>query len=201
MLNEILIVTISLFTIVDPIAAVPVFISFFGGLPKGKQRKAAIEIVVAAFIILLIFALAGLALLTYLNISIYSFMIAGGILLLYLSFEFLLGELPKSRSIEVEPSSAIVPLGTPLLAGPGAITSVIYFSHVYGFFITLMGIMLVSIISIPIFLESTKIKAVLGKNGLKVVNRIMGLITAAIAISFIEKALIGYGILKAVSVI
>ncbi|MEM5871863.1 MAG: MarC family protein [Candidatus Aenigmatarchaeota archaeon] len=196
MLNEILIVSISLFAIVDPIASIPVFISFFGSSPKSKQRKAAVEIVFSAFFLLLIFAIWGMALLKYLNISIYAFMIAGGILLLYLSFEFLLGEVPKTRTVETEPSSAVVPIGTPLLAGPGAITSVIYFSHTYGILVTFLGILIVCLLSIPILLASTRIKAILGKNGLKIINRIMGLITAAIAISFIEKAFISYGWIK-----
>jgi len=201
MVNEILIVAISLFAIVDPIAAVPVFISFFGGSQKKKQQRAAVEIALSAFALLLIFAIGGMALLNYLNISIAAFMIAGGILLLYLSFEFLMGELPKSRSVEVDASSAIVPIGTPLLAGPGAITSAIYFSHTYGFGITIGGIVIVAALSAVILMASTKIKALLGKNGLRIVTRIMGLLTAAIAISLIEKALIAYGLINAVPLI
>jgi multiple antibiotic resistance protein len=201
MVNEILIVAISLFAIVDPIAAVPVFISFFGGSQKKKQQRAAVQIAFSAFALLLIFAIGGMALLNYLNISIAAFMIAGGILLLYLSFEFLMGELPKSRSVEVDASSAIVPIGTPLLAGPGAITSAIYFSHAYGFGITIAGIVIVTVLSAAILMASTRIKALLGKNGLKIITRIMGLLTAAIAISLIEKALIAYGLINAVPLI
>ncbi len=199
MVHEILIVTISLFAIVDPIAAIPVFVSFFGGFDAKRRKKAATEAVVAAFVLLVVFAAGGMALLSYLNISISAFMIAGGLLLLFLSFEFLLGELPKSRRVESDPSDAIVPIGTPLLTGPGAITSAIFFTHLYGFLVTFIAIVIVMVVSFVALYASNKIAVIVGKNGLRVITRIMGLITAAIAISLIEKALVAYGVISAVA--
>lgn len=199
MLQEILVVVISLFAIVDPIAAVPVFISTFGGADKKKRTKAAASAVFAAFALLIVFALIGMPLLTYLNISISAFMIAGGLLLLFLAFEFLLGELPKTRRVVSEPGDAVVPIGTPLLAGPGAITSVIFFTHLYGFAITLAATVVVMCICLAAFFDEQQLERVVGKNGLKIITRIMGLITAAIAISFMEKAFIAYGIIQAVA--
>jgi multiple antibiotic resistance protein len=200
-MQEILIVTISLFAIVDPIASIPVFMSFFGGSEKKKRRKAATEAVLAASALLVIFAAFGLPLLTYLNISIPAFMIAGGLMLLFLAFEFLMGTLPRSRHVESDAGDAIVPIGTPLLTGPGAITSAIFFTHIYGFAVTFVGIVIVMFISLLALLGSTKLTGVIGKNGLRVITRIMGLITAAIAISLIEKAMIAYGLIHAVPVI
>lgn len=199
MITELMIVTISLFAIVDPLTSIPVFISIFGDSRGKNHGRAAFNAIFAAFILLLIFSLFGIPLLTYLNISISAFMIAGGLLLLYLAFEFLLGELPRSRRIEKDPSDAVVPIGTPLLAGPGAITSVMYFTHMYGFYVTFLAIVIVMIISFICLALSTRINRVLGKNGLKVFTRIMGLITAAIAISLIEKALIAYGLIPALA--
>jgi multiple antibiotic resistance protein len=201
MLEEVLVVTISLFAIVDPIACVPVFMSFFGGSEKKKKRKAATEAVLAAAALLILFSLFGLSLLTYLNISIPAFMIAGGLMLLLLGFEFLMGSLPKSRHVEVDASEAVVPIGTPLLTGPGAITSAIFFTHIYGFEVTFIATIIVMAVSLAILLGSSKLTDLLGKNGLKVITRIMGLITAAIAISLIEKALIAYGVIHAVPII
>ncbi len=197
-LEEVTIVTISLFAIVDPIASVPVFVSFFGGSERKKRRKAAMQAVIAAFALLVVFAAFGLALLTYLDISISAFMIAGGLLLLFLAFEFLMGSLPRTRHVEADTSDAVVPIGTPLLTGPGAITSAIYFTHIYGFAEVLIATIIVMAISLAALLWSTKLTGVLGKNGLKVITRIMGLITAAIAISLIEKAMIAYGLIHAV---
>jgi len=199
MVHEILIVAISLFAIVDPIAAVPVFMSFFGGFDAKRKKKAATQAVLAAFILLVIFAVAGMALLSYLNISISAFMIAGGLLLLFLAFEFLMGDLPRTRRVESDPSDAIVPIGTPLLTGPGAITSAIFFTHLYGFAVTFIAIVIVMAVSFLILLSSTRITGIVGKNGLKVITRIMGLITAAIAISLIEKALVAYGVISVVA--
>jgi len=200
-LEEITIVTISLFAIVDPIASVPVFLSFFGGSERKKRRKAAMQAVLAAFALLVIFAAFGMALLTYLNISISAFMIAGGILLMFLAFEFLMGTLPRTRHVEVDTSEAVVPIGTPLLTGPGAITSAIYFTHIYGFAVTFVAVVIVMLISLAALIWSTKISGVFGKNGLKIITRIMGLLTAAIAISLIEKAMIAYGFIQAVPVL
>ena len=198
MFHELLIVTVSLFAIIDPIVSIPIFISFFGDSKKGKQKRAALDAVVAAFIILLIFLTFGLSLMEYLNISISAFMIAGGLLLFYLAFDLMWGELPKSRRVEKDPSEAVVPIGTPLLAGPGAITSIIYFTHVYGIYTTFIGMAIVLIISFFCLRYSLKIRGMLGKNGLKILTRILGLLTAVIAMSLIEKALIAYGWIAAI---
>lgn len=198
MIQDFLIVAISMFAIVDPLASLPAFISFFGRSDAKKRRRAALDTIIAAFLILFAFSLFGISLLMYLNISISAFMIAGGLLLLLLAFDFLRGEPPRSRSAEMDPSDAVVPIGTPLLAGPGAITSGIYFTHIYGFAITISAIIIVMLISFLCLAASTRISRILGKNGLKILNRIMGLITAAIAISLIEKALISYGLISVV---
>lgn len=193
---ELVIVVVSLFAIVDPLAAIPPFAAFFGKSSVSVQHKAAREASFAAFILLLVFSAFGQALLTALGISIPAFLIAGGILLLILSFDFLRGELPGSRRAEKDVSNAAVPIGTPFLAGPGAITTSIYFNNLYGPVITIAGIVIVMTLSfICLFYTNFFIKR-LGKNGLKILTRIMGLLTAAIAISFVERALTIYGLIK-----
>ena len=199
MISEFLVVVVSLFAIVDPLASISIFVSMFSNSSRKKQNKAAMEAVVAALCLLFVFAVVGLPLLTYLNISVPAFMIAGGLLLLFLAFEFVAGVIPKSRSIEKDTSDAVVPLGTPLLAGPGAITSVIFFTHIYGLSITLPAIIIVMVLSFFCYWGSMRINRIVGKNGLKILSRIMGLITAAIAVSLIEKALIAYGLISAVT--
>ena len=198
-LAEFLIVLASLFAIIDPLAAVPFFMTLFGkGGDKTKIKKASVEAAAAVFILLAVFSLFGAAIFTALGISNTAFLIAGGILLLILSFDFLQGNLPRSRSVEKDTSDVVVPIATPLLAGPGAITSSIYFMQTYGPFVTLSSIFLVSIVCFLFLFFSYGISKALGKNGLKVFSRIMGIITAAIAISLIEKALVIYGVIKVV---
>ncbi|MBI2075861.1 MAG: MarC family protein [Candidatus Aenigmarchaeota archaeon] len=193
---ELVIVVVSLFAIVDPLAAIPPFAAFFGKSSASLQHKAAKEASLAAFFLLVIFSALGHPLLTTLGISIPAFLIAGGILLLILSFDFLRGELPLQHHTEKDTADAAVPIGTPFLAGPGAITASIYFNHVYGPVITIAGIVVVMTLSfLCLFYSSCFIKH-LGKNGLKILTRIMGLLTAAIAISFVERALTIYGIIR-----
>lgn len=197
-LAEFIVVLVSLFAIIDPLAAVPVFMTIFGKSDKKKIRRASLNAALAVFLLLAVFALFGTTILTALGISNTAFLIAGGILLLILSFDFLSGNLPRSRSVEKDPSDVIVPIATPLLAGPGAITSSIYFMQTYGAAVTIPAILIVSVICFLFLFCSFGISKILGKNGLKVFSRIMGIITAAIAISLIEKALVIYGVIKVV---
>ncbi len=195
---ETLMVLVSLFAIIDPIGSVPAFMALFGKSDKKKIKKASAEAAIAVFVLLAFFSLFGTLILTSLGISKTAFFIAGGILLLVLAFDFISGKIPRTRTVEKEPSDVIVPIATPLLAGPGAITSSIYFTQVYGAVITIGSILLMSAVCFLFLFFSYAISRVIGQNGLKVLSRIMGIITAAIAIGLIEKALVIYGVIKVV---
>jgi len=192
---DFLTILISMFVIIDPLIAIPTFLALFGKCDKAKQKKAAMEASVAALLLLVAFALFGTALLERMSVSLPAFMIAGGILLLYLSFEFIRGELPRTRTVERDPADVIVPVATPLLAGPGAITTSIYFTHTYGAEETLAAIFFVCFFCFFFLYYSTRVVKIIGNNGLKIFTRIMGILTAAIAISLIEKALVAWGVL------
>ncbi|MCX6814985.1 MAG: MarC family protein [Candidatus Aenigmarchaeota archaeon] len=192
---DFLTVFVSMFVIIDPLIAIPTFLVLFGKSDRTKQKKAALEATIAALLLLVAFSLFGTAILERMSVSLPAFMIAGGILLLYLSFEFIKGELPKTRSVEKDPSDVIVPVATPLLAGPGAITTSIYFTHTYGAEITLAAIFFVMFLCFFFLYYSTRIVKIIGHNGLKIFTRIMGILTAAIAISLIEKALVAWHVL------
>src|SRR3989338_3484570 len=99
---------VTLFAIIEPFGAIPIFLIMFGKAKKPMQRKAALEISIAALVLLLIFAAGGVALLNILGISIPAFMIAGGILLLALSFDFIKGGPAKSRNFVLKASHAII---------------------------------------------------------------------------------------------
>ncbi len=198
MVAEFLMVFVSLFAIIDPLGAVPAFMAIFGKSDKKKIKKASMEAASAVFVLLAFFSLFGTLILTNLGISKTAFLIAGGILLLVLAFDFISGKIPRSRTVEKEPSDVVVPIATPLLAGPGAITSSIYFTQAYGAAITIGSILVMSVICFLFLFFSYGISRLIGKNGLKVLSRIMGIITAAIAISLIEKALVIYGVIRVV---
>ena len=192
---DFLTVFVSMFVIIDPLIAIPTFLALFGKADRAKQKKAAMEASAAALMLLVAFALFGTALLQRMSISLPAFMIAGAILLLYLSFEFIKGDLPRTRTVERDAADVIVPVATPLLAGPGAITTSIYFTHIYGAEITLAAIFFVCFICFFFLYYSTRILKIIGNNGLKIFSRIMGILTAAIAISLVEKALVAWGVL------
>ncbi len=185
---------ISLFAIIDPLAAIPLFITLFGKMPPERQKK---DASMAALTLLILFSIFGARLLKALDISINAFMIAGGLLLLKLSMDFLEGELPASRRVEHDMSDSIVPIATPLLAGPGAISTAIYFAYAYGLPATIISIFIAMGISWLCLYNSSRITSLLGKNGLKVTVRILGLITAAIAINMMVRALSAWGIIRA----
>jgi multiple antibiotic resistance protein len=193
---DFLTVFVSMFVIIDPLIAIPMFLALFGKADRAKQKKAALQASVASLLLLVAFAVFGTIILQRMSISLPAFMIAGGILLLYLSFDFIRGELPRTRTVEKDTSDVIVPIATPLLAGPGAITTSIYFTHSYGANITLAAIFFVCFFCFFILYYSTRILKLVGNNGLRIFTRIMGILTAAIAISLIEKALIAWGVLQ-----
>jgi multiple antibiotic resistance protein len=118
-------------------------------------------------------------------------MIAGGILLLFFSFDLLRGEHKYALSGESGVGVGAVPLGTPLLAGPGAITAVMVIIQKEGVFIVLFAIFS-AILATKLFLgQSERIYRILGKVGSEVLSRVMGIIVAAIAIQFIGTGIIG----------
>lgn len=192
---EFLVLVVSLFVIINPFASMPMLIAFYKS--RDMQRKAALDASIAAAVILVIFALFGLSILTFMGISLPAFMIAGGLMLLVLGFEFIFGKLPRSRQAVMEPADVIVPIGTPLLAGPGAITTAIYFSGTYGLLSTLVAVMLTMVLTFAFLFSTSFISQRFGKNGLKILTRIMGMLTAGIALSLIEHAFVLYGILPA----
>uniref|UniRef100_A0A7V4JPW6 UPF0056 membrane protein n=1 Tax=Thermodesulfobacterium geofontis TaxID=1295609 RepID=A0A7V4JPW6_9BACT len=190
---------LTLFTIIDPVGGVPFFLSISAGYSEEERKKIALKASLTAFLTLLLFLWIGKYLLSFFQISVSSFKIAGGILLFLISMEMLFGKITQVKTTERETLKvkekediSIVPLGIPYLAGPGAITTTIIlgeFSTLY----TKMGlsliIFLVLLITFLIFSHSSKISKILGELGTKAIVRILGLILASIAIEYITTGL------------
>jgi multiple antibiotic resistance protein len=151
-------------------------------------------------VILLAALLSGEAILGFFGISIHSFRTAGGILLLLMSINMLIGDKPKYAPDDISDSDttssvAIVPLSTPLLAGPGAISTVILDAHKgtntghYG--VMALILVLLSLTVWLTFLIAPWVSQRLGKIGSNIVSRLMGLLLAAIAVEFIAGGLRG----------
>jgi len=184
-------VFVMLFVIMDPSGNIPIFMALTKGMSERGRKKELNYAVLVATILLLLFAFLGKIILDVLGITTNSFMIAGGILLLFLSFELLRGEHKYVASEESGAGVGAVPLGTPLLAGPGAITAVMVIIQKEGVLFVLFAIFSAIIATRLVLGQSERIYQILGKVGSEVLSRVMGIIVAAIAIEFIAGGIVG----------
>jgi len=184
-------VFVTLFVIMDPVGTVPIFLSLTSGRSEATARKAAWQAVLVAFGVIAVFAFFGQAILNYLGISVASLQCAGGLLLLLVALQLLTGE------HGVEPTAgdtnvALVPLGTPLLAGPGAIAATMVFArkvHHFGDFTAVaLGVIAVHVVLWLVMRYSLPILKLIRESGVMLITRISGLLLAAIAVQMVENA-------------
>ena len=183
---------VTLFVILDPPGAAPIFLGLAAGKTVKEQRKLAWQAAFVSLFVIVTFALFGNALLDYLNISLAALQGAGGILLLITGLGLLTGSLVESESATSQ-NIALVPLGTPLLAGPGAIvTTMLYVQKAdNGGQLTSLALAIIAVhIIIGItFMFSTKILSVIKDSGVTLLARIAGLLLSAIAVEMIVSAI------------
>ncbi|CAK4068868.1 YchE family NAAT transporter [Vibrio sp. MarTm2] len=185
---------------VNPVGIMPVFVSLTGHMTQEEKHKTAVTANVAVAIILVVSLLAGQMLLDMFSISLDSFRVAGGLLLLSIAFSMMSGKLGEDKQNKQEKSEyvsreqiGVVPLAMPLMAGPGAISSTIVYGSRYPSMFDTAGI----IVTIVLFALSTwllfrsapLIVRFLGQTGINVITRIMGLILGALGIEFIANGL------------
>jgi multiple antibiotic resistance protein len=199
--GELFKVTVALLAIVNPIGGIPVFISATAGWAAPERARTARVAAVTVSSVLLAALFLGDRLLEFFGISIASFMVGGGILILSLAMSMLqarespLRQTPEeAQEVGDRQAVGVVPLGIPLLAGPGAISSVIIAAHrthgsLFGHIQLVLPILFVSLLVWSVFLLSARIASRLGTTGINIATRLMGLILAAMAIEFIAKGL------------
>ena len=174
----------ALFIVVDPLGNVPIFMSLTKDLSPENRKKAFNTASIVAFGIAIVIVLAGQRLLQFFGIGMYSFMIAGGILLAFLSVRILLyGELTEGAETREEVGA--VPLAFPLLVGPGAITTLMVFHQTSGVAVTIASVLIVMAITRIVLQFIDSIYRILGRIGSTVVARLMAIFVAAIAVQFI----------------
>lgn len=182
---------IALFIIVDPIGNIPIFIGLTGSMNQEQRRKIFRTATLTGFVLLLVFALVGQQVLALFGISLYSFMIAGGILLLIVAVR-LLAEGSWKRSEGAAEAVGAVPIAVPLLVGPGAITTTIFTLQQYGIFITVVAVIIVFALVWLVLRLADPIYRFLGNSGSAVIARIMALLIAAIAVQYILEGVTHY---------
>lgn len=181
---------LTLFIIFDPIGNVPLFHAFTSSFEAQKKAKILNDSVKVAFAILVVFAVIGAYILDFFRISMDDFKIAGGVLLFIMSIEGLLGK-EEGRWMNRE-DVAIVPLATPLMAGPGSIYTVMYLMQPpNGPLVALFAITANVILQWALLRSSNTLMKVLGRAGSTIISRIMAFILSAIAIGMIRSGLVG----------
>lgn len=183
---------VTLLVILDPPGATPIFLGLVADKSKKERVQLAWQAALVSLVVISFFSLFGRVILEYMNVSIEALQAAGGLLLLYVSLELLTGrdmggENTKSRNI------ALVPLGTPLLAGPGAIVATMIFvqqietpAQSLGLIAAVISVHIVIAISL---MASTTILSIIKEAGVTLLARIAGLLLAAIAVQMLVDAI------------
>lgn len=193
---------VTLFVVIDPIGLTPIFIALTAGMTAAQRRAIAIRATVIAAGLLFLFAFLGEQVLGFIGISMPAFRIAGGILLFLTALDMLFERRTKRREDKADtddlPDPSVFPIAIPLIAGPGAIASIILLvgqtDDAVGM-ASVLGVMVaVLIIVFLLFLSAPLIERALGKTGIVVVTRLLGMLLAALSVQFVLDGIRGFGL-------
>lgn len=210
--REIVTTFTAIFIVVDPFGIVPFFISLTAGFDGPRRRRTIAKASLIAFVVLLLFIFAGSAILRFLGIHPGSFYIAGGILLFLVSIDLLFGKPGRTKTAPQEPGAApppveqrddvsIFPLAVPMLAGPGTITTILlYVSAGRGpveiSVLTACVAAAIACAALTMSLSAAFLR-VLGRTGVSVIERIMGILLAGLSVQFVYDGIVRLGLLGA----
>ncbi|ANP38664.1 MarC family transcriptional regulator [Phaeobacter gallaeciensis] len=193
---------VTLFVIIDPIGLTPIFLALTQGMTASERRGVAIRASLTATFILALFTLFGEAVLAFVGISMPAFRVAGGALLFLTALDMLFERRTKRRehqgeeATEVEDPS-VFPISIPLIAGPGSIATVILLAGqkpgIEGFALVMSIVLAVLSLMLVMFLVSGVLERLLGKTGINVVTRLLGMLLAALSVQFILDGLRAFG--------
>lgn len=188
-------VVVTLLVIMDPPGIVPIFLALTHRRGPAQMKRLALQATLTALGVIVGFALFGQIILDYLHVSLPALQASGGLLLLLVALELLMGkggEVTAADDVNV----ALVPLGTPLIAGPGAIVAVMLFMQQAttpaAYTAVAFGVLTVHLVLFLAMRYSTVIARVLGTSGITVLTRIAGMLLAAIAAQLIANAVFGF---------
>ena len=185
---------VPLFIVIDALGNLPFVISLSEGMSKSERRRMIDVATLTATVVGLIFLFLGQFILKVMGISVGSFAIAGGTILLILSIRFIFtGQIIDAVKEEM---MAVVPIGTPLTVGPATITALLLLATQYPIYIVLISFVVNMLLTWIIFMLGNYIVRFLGKGGLKAISKVFSLLLAAIAVSMIIKGLELSGILS-----
>ena len=196
----------SIFFLVDPFAALPTFLAVTAGADEPRRKQIARKATLTAWIVLTVFSVAGKYLFQLFGISLAAFEIAGGIILLLIGLDMLEAKRSPTQESSAEAEEAthkqdagIVPLGVPMLAGPGSITSVMVLVgqvQVWWQMAAIMGSILVTAVICYLVLgNSDRVAKALGETGIRILVRVMGLLLVALAVQYFVNGMADLGVI------
>ncbi len=209
MLGDLVLALVPLFVVVDPLASIGLYLGLTARHDRKGRDRIALKASLFAAAVLLAFALTGQALLRYLGIELYSLRVAGGILLTLIGLNMLKEgeEVPAREIAEGEldvltggshvaaptpHDPSFVPLGLPMLAGPGAISLVIVQATEFNALTIGAAIVITMIAALGVLLVASRASHIIGENGRRVITRIMGLLTVAFAVQYVFDGVNGW---------
>ena len=179
---------VPLFVAVDALGLLPVFMGLTQELPRARIRRIIGESVITAMIVALTFLFIGKGILTLLGITVADFMIAGGALLFVLSLSDLIAAEKRRIQMDQEEVGA-VPLGVPLMVGPGVLTTTILLINQYGMIPTVLATIVNIVIAGMVFWMAGSINGILGRAGTRTISKLSSLIIAAIGVMMVRKGI------------
>jgi multiple antibiotic resistance protein len=199
----------SIFFLVDPFAAIPAFLAITAGADRKRQQRMARRGALTCFIVLTTFALAGKFIFRMFGITLPAFEIAGGIILLLIGIDMIEARRSPTQESSDETAEAagkddagIVPLGIPMLAGPGAISSVMILVgqalKSWELMVVLSAIALTAAMSYVILSGANRVRGLMGETGIRILVRIMGLLLVGLAVQFFINGLTDLGLIAKV---
>ena len=188
---------VALFIIIDPIGLTPVFIAITQGMDDTLRRKVALRSVLVSAFVISLFIVGGETVLGFIGISMPAFRIAGGILLFLTALDMLFQRRSKRRENQTEQElvddPSVFPLAIPLIIGPGAIATVILIAGAKPFLVGIASTgFITALVLLTVFVffsAASRIEKLLGKTGIDVLTRLLGMLLAALSVQFVIEGL------------
>lgn len=190
MLNNILLAFIPVFVAVDAIGTLPILTSLTQGLDRQQTHRIILQSMLTALALSVAFILVGKLVFRALGITMGDFMIAGGVILFCLAITDIINPIKRRRMPDSD--FGVVPLGTPLLAGPAVLTTSMLAVSEYGLLPTLISVVVNILLAGLLFRSSLSAIKLLGKSGAKAMSKVSNLLLAAIAVMLIRKGLVSF---------
>jgi multiple antibiotic resistance protein len=197
----------SIFVLVDPIAVIPIYLSMTAGVDDARKRAMAKRASITVIAVLVGFGLAGSVIFKLMGLTLPAFKIAGGLVLLQIGRDMLQAKHLSTKSTPAEmsegttkPDASVVPLGIPLLAGPGSISTVMVLvgeaHHWWQHVIVYAAVAVTAVVSYYTLVAGARVQRYLGATGMNILSRLMGLLLMALAVQFFVNGLTDLGVIK-----